>query len=183
MESFLRFLLRLLLVPLGGILAIMVALTVVLIAHWNEIVALANARPDNEGDWLLALIFTGPIYALLLSVVLVVAATPAAVGGLIAEAFAFRSWIYHALNGGLSAAIGWALVQDDARQPYSFLTEPKAMVAAGLAGGFAYWLVAGWTAGFWKPVFRQHPLPIASSRIPPPGIPPPPIPPGAQIQG
>ena len=26
---------------------------------------------------------------------------------------------------------------------------------AGLAGGFAYWAVAGWNAGFWKPVFRS----------------------------
>ena len=171
MESFLRFLLRLLLVPLGGALAIMVALTVVLIAHWSEIVALAHTSANNQDDWVLALIFTGPIYALLLSVVLVVTATPAVVGALIAEGFALRSWIYHALNGGLSAAIGWALVQDDTQQPYSFLTEPKAMVAAGLAGGFVYWLVAGWTAGFWKPVFRQQP----------PAIPP--IPPQAQIQG
>ena len=173
MESVLRFLLRLLLVPLGGMLAIMVALTVVLVAHWSEIVALANTRPDNQGDWVLALIFTGPIYALLLSVVMVVAATPAAVGALIAEAFAIRSWIYHALNGGLSAAIGWALVQDDTRQPYSFLTEPKAMVAAGLAGGLTYWLVAGWTAGFWKPVFRYQAPPV----------PLPPLPPRAQIEG
>lgn len=173
MENFLRFLLRLLLVPFGGAMAIMVALTVVLVAHWNEIVALANASPNNQDDWVLALIFTGPIYALLLSVVLVVTATPAAVGALIAEGFALRSWIYHALNGGLSAALGWALVQDDARQPYGFLTEPKAMVAAGLAGGFVYWLVAGWTAGFWKPVFRRQPPPI----------PLPPIPPRAQIQG
>jgi hypothetical protein len=29
------------------------------------------------------------------------------------------------------------------------------VTAAGLAGGFAYWLIAGWSAGFWKPVFRR----------------------------
>jgi hypothetical protein len=174
MESLLRFLLRLLLVPLGGAVAIMVALTVVLIAHWSEIVALAHAGAANDqDDWLLALVFAGPIYALLLSMVMIVAAAPAVIGSLIAEAFAFRSWIYHALNGGLSAAIGWALVQDDAQQQYGFLTEPKAMVAAGLAGGLAYWLVAGWTAGFWMPVFRRQPPPI----------PLPPIPPQAQIPG
>ena len=31
----------------------------------------------------------------------------------------------------------------------------EAITAAGLAGGFAYWLIAGWSAGFWKPVFRR----------------------------
>jgi hypothetical protein len=29
------------------------------------------------------------------------------------------------------------------------------VVAAGVAAGFAYWAVAGWSAGFWKPVFRR----------------------------
>ena len=35
--------------------------------------------------------------------------------------------------------------------------EPLPVIAAGLAGGFAYWAVAGWSAGFWKPVFRREP--------------------------
>ena len=30
---------------------------------------------------------------------------PATLGALIAEAFAIRSWMYHAVNGGLSAAV------------------------------------------------------------------------------
>jgi hypothetical protein len=156
MENFARFLLRLLLVPLGGAAAITVALMVVLAAHWNEIVALANADPDAQGDWLLAFIFAGPILAILLSMTLVVTAMPAAVGVLIAESFAIRSWMFHALNGGLSAWIGWSIMQD-AQDRYRFLTEPKVMVAAGLAGGLAYWLIAGWTAGFWKPVFGPEP--------------------------
>src|SRR5215831_717188 len=152
MENVARFLLRLLLVPLGGAAAITAAMAVVLAAHWSEIVALANANPDAQGDWLLALIFTGPILALLLSMTLVVTAMPAAVGVLIAEGFAIRSWIYHAANGGVSGWIGWSIMQD-VQDQYRFLTEPKVMVAAGLAGGLVYWLVAGWTAGFWKPVF------------------------------
>jgi hypothetical protein len=156
MENFLRFLLRLLLVPLGGMAAIVAAMTVVLVAHWGEIAALANASPRSQGDWLLALIFTGPILALLLSMTLVVTAVPAAVGALIAEAFAIRSWIYHAANGGVSAWIGWSIMQDS-QEKYRFLTEPRIMVAAGLAGGLVYWLIAGWTAGFWKPVFGPQP--------------------------
>ena len=157
MESFLRFLLRLLLVPLGGAAAIVAAMTVVLVAHWGDIVALANANPDAQGNWLLAFIFAGPILAILLSMTLVVTAMPAAVGALIAEAFAIRSWIYHAANGGLSGWIGWSIMQDS-NEKYRFLTEPKIMVAAGLAGGLVYWAIAGWTAGFWKPVFGPQPV-------------------------
>jgi hypothetical protein len=40
---------------------------------------------------------------------------------------------------------------DDSEIP---LNEPLAVVAAGLAGGLAYWMIAGSSAGFWKPVFR-----------------------------
>jgi hypothetical protein len=156
MENLARFLLRLLLVPLGAAAAITVAMIVVLAAHWNEIVALANADPDAQGNWLIAFVFAGPILAILLSMTLVVTAMPAAVGVLISEAFAIRSWMFHALNGGLSAWIGWSIMQD-AQDRYRFLTEPRVMVAAGLAGGLAYWLVAGWTAGFWKPVFGPEP--------------------------
>jgi hypothetical protein len=156
MENVARFLLRLLLVPLGAAAAVTVAMVVMLVAHWNEIVALANADPDAQGNWLLAFIFAGPILAILLSMTLVVSAMPAAVGVLISEAFAIRSWMFHALNGGLSAWIGWSIMQD-AQDQYRFLTEPRVMVAAGLAGGLAYWLVAGWTAGFWKPVFGPEP--------------------------
>ena len=156
MENVARLLLRVLLVPLGGAAAVTVAMIVVLVAHWNEIVALANADPDAQGTWLLAFVFAGPILALLLSMTLVVSAMPAAVGVLIAEAFAIRSWIFHALNGGLSAWIGWSIMYDTQDQ-FRFLTEPRIMVAAGLAGGLAYWLVAGWSAGFWKPVFGPEP--------------------------
>lgn len=158
MENFLRFLLRLLLVPLGGAAAIVAAMAVVLAAHWGEIVALADANADAQGDWLLAFMVAGPLIAILLSMTLVVTAVPAAVGALIAEAFAIRSWIFHAANGGISAWIGWSIMRDS-DEKYRFLTEPKVMVAAGLAGGLAYWLIAGWSAGFWKPVFGPGPAP------------------------
>lgn len=159
MESFARFLLRLLLVPLGAAAAVTVAMGVVLAARWHEIVALANADPAAQGDWFLAVVFAGPILAILLSMTLLVTAMPAAVGVLISEAFAIRSWIFHALNGGLSAWIGWSIMQD-VQDRYRFLTEPRVMVAAGLAGGLAYWLIAGWTAGFWKPVFGPEPAQV-----------------------
>ena len=154
METLARFLLRLLLVPLGAAVAISAAMAVMLIAHWNEIAALAEADSDAQGAWVIAVVLAGPVLAFLLSVTTALAMLPAALGVLIAEALAIRSWIYHAANGGLSAWIGWSLMNDvHDVQRYRFVTDPRTMVAAGLAGGLAYWLVAGWTAGFWKPVF------------------------------
>ncbi len=154
MQSFVRFLMRLLLVPLGGLAAIMIASIIVVVAHSGDIVALAQSQHDDQGWWWVSLLF---IWPLLFSFAMLFSAVPAAIGALIAEGFAFRSWIYHALNGALSALIGWTQISDD-----SFLTDPKIMVAAGLAGGFVYWGIAGWSAGFWKPIFTP------SAPVPPP---------------
>ena len=86
--------------------------------------------------------FAAPV---LLVMLLSVMWLPAAIGILISEAFAIRSWIFHAGNGAVSAWIGWSMFGyvDDTRIP---LNEPLAVIAAGLAGGFAYWAVAGWSA-------------------------------------
>ncbi len=156
MENLVRFVMRLLLVPLGGAVAITVAMILLVVAHWNEFAALANARPDEQGYWLVAFVFAGPVLAFLFSLAVALTVLAAGVGVLISEAFAIRSWIYHAANGGLAAWIGWSLMQD-IQSEYRFVTEPRIMVAAGLAGGLAYWLVAGCTAGFWKPVFGHKP--------------------------
>jgi hypothetical protein len=157
METLARFILRLLLVPLGVAVAIPVAIAVLLAAHRDGIMALAHADAQAQGSWFVAFLFAGPVLAVLFSLVLLLALGVAAVGLLIAEAFAIRSWIYHAANGGLSAWIGASLTSDIQEQ-YRFLTEPKVMIAAGLAGGLAYWLVAGWSSGFWKPVFAPKPV-------------------------
>ena len=162
MDTVVRLLLRVLLVPLGGTVAILVAMAVMLAAHRHGIAALANADVDAQDQWLFDVLRAGPLLAVLLSLTFALTILAAAVGALIAEGFAIRSWIYHAANGGLAAWIGWSLMNDvDAR--YRFLTEPKVLVAAGLAGGLAYWLVAGWTAGFWKPVFAPAAPPRASA--------------------
>ena len=87
------------------------------------------------------MVIAGPI---LFGTLLVTMWLPAAIGILISEAFAIRSWIFHALNGAASAWLGWQMFGafDQIELP---LNEPRYVIAAGLAGGFAYWAVAGRT--------------------------------------
>ena len=151
MDVLIRFLLRFILVPLGATVALAAAAAFVIIAHRNALLAVLDADPQAQQDYFTALVFGGPLLALLLSIWAFYVFVPAAIGVLISEAFAIRSWIFHAANGGLSAWLGWTLTQD-IRDEYRFLTEPRILVAAGLAAGLAYWIVAGWTAGFWRPV-------------------------------
>jgi hypothetical protein len=84
---------------------------------------------------------------------------------LISETFAIRSFIFHALNGALSAWIGWHLFGSIDNSPVP-LHDPLPVVAAGLAGGLAYWAVAGWSAGFWQPVFAPARPPTVSPSDP-----------------
>jgi hypothetical protein len=149
-----RFLMRLLLVPLGAGVAIVVAVFVVIFAHWNRFSELLATDPSNADSLLIALIVAGPAPFLLLSFTAVAMLLPALLGVLISEAFAIRSWMFHAANGGLSAFVGWGALADF-REHYKFYDEPLIVVGAGIAAGFAYWVIAGWSAGFWKPVFAS----------------------------
>jgi hypothetical protein len=160
MDVVIRLLLRFILVPLGAAVAFAAAAACVVIAHRNALLAVLDAHPQAQEDYFIALLFGGPLLALLLSIWAFYTLVPALIGVLISEAFGIRSWIFHAANGGLSAWLGWALTQD-LRDEYRFLTEPRILVAAGLAAGLAYWIVAGWTAGFWRPMRspRQPALP------------------------
>jgi hypothetical protein len=145
-----RFLLRLILVPLGGVIAATVALAIIVIAQRHTVLAILAADPRTQQDYVFALMEGGPLLLTLLSTWAYHMFVLAAAGVLIAEAFAIRSWIFHAANGGLSAWLGWTLTEDIGDE-YRLLSDPKILLAAGLAAGLAYWLVAGWTAGFWKP--------------------------------
>jgi hypothetical protein len=145
-----RLFLRFLLVPLAASVAICVALTVVIVAHWNRFAALVAANPAPP-DALLLLVLEP---ALVLMAAAMAMLAPAALGALIAEAFAIRSWMFHAANGGLSAGIGW-LAWEEYRKPFELYDQPVIVIGAGIAAGFAYWAIAGWNAGFWKPVFEE----------------------------
>ena len=163
MDSLLRLLLRFILVPLGYLTAVIAGTLVILFGSWRlgEFAALSD--PDVQPFVIIGLAVAGPI---LLTVLVCIMWLPSAIGILISEAFALRSWMFHAGNGAVSAFLGWNLFGDfDAsRIP---LNEPLPIIGAGLAAGFAYWAIAGWSAGFWKPVFRrlQPPAPAPVPKV------------------
>jgi hypothetical protein len=151
MDTLIRLVLRFILVPVGGLAAMAAGTAAIVIAHHDAIAALLQASPQAQQDYFFALVFAGPLLAVLLSIWAFHMFVPAMIGVVISEALAIRSWIYHAANGGIAGWLGWALTQD-MQDEYRFLTEPKILIAAGLLGGLVYWIIAGWTAGFWKPV-------------------------------
>jgi hypothetical protein len=149
-----RFILRFILVPLGWCVAIGVATAVIVVGNWDAFLAVGKADPQQQINfWILIGVFA-PILLLGLGYAGMLMATLAGVGMLIAEGFAIRSWMYHAANGGLATAIGWTMIKD-LRDELYLVGDLKIIVAAGLAGGLCYWLIAGWSAGFWKPAFRN----------------------------
>jgi hypothetical protein len=136
-----RLLLRLILVPLGAVMALAAAGALIVITQWNAFHAVLAADPRAQQDYLFALMSTWAHYTFV----------PALAGVFVAETFAIRSWMFHVGNGAVCALLGWTLTRD-LRDQHHFLSNPTILVAAGIAAGFAYWLIAGWTAGFWKPV-------------------------------
>ena len=155
MDAVLRLLLRVILVPLGYLAAVIVGACVILLGSWRFAEMLISSNSDVFATGVLGFALAGPVLFIMLFSVMWL---PGAVGILISEAFAIRSWIFHALNGAISAWIGWQTFSsfDQSGEP---LNATQFVFGAGLAGGFAYWAVAGWSAGFWKPVFRQKALP------------------------
>jgi hypothetical protein len=150
MDDIGRLLLRFILVPLGYFLAVVAGTLVIVIGTWKLGPIAVTSDPDANAVAVFGFVFVAPV---LLVILLGSMWLPAAIGVLIAEAFAIRSILFHAGNGAVTAWVTWSLFGyiDDTR---TALTQPLAVIAAGLAGGLAYWAIAGWNAGFWRPVFR-----------------------------
>jgi hypothetical protein len=151
-----RFLLRFLLVPLGAAVAVLVAVLFVIVANWNRFAAVV-AQQTGGDELIVAILFAGAWITFVAAVSAMAMMLPAALGALIAEALAIRSWVFHVANGALSAWIGLNTMVD-MNKPYNFYSDPIIAIGAGIVAGFAYWAVAGWSAGFWKPVFAQRPV-------------------------
>ena len=154
MDTLLRLFLRFLVVPLGMVAAVVAATLVATFANWAKFVDLIAADAGGPAGLEGPAMLLGAVLVAIQSLAVVVMLFPGLVGILLSEAFAIRTWMFHAPVGGLSIWIGWTAMEDF-RRNYDFYGDPKIVVAAGIAGGFAYWAVAGWNAGFWKPVFRS----------------------------
>jgi hypothetical protein len=157
-----RFILRFLLVPLGIIAAATVALAVVMVGEWKAFVAFANSHPDAGGYVVGAMIFS-PFVLMFVTGAALTMLGPGAIGILVAEFFALRSWIFHVGNGVLSAWVGWSRI-DMSRETQMLFYDPKLVLVMGLMAGVTYWLIAGWSAGFWKPVFGPEIPPAAPEK-------------------
>ena len=94
-----------------------------------------------------------PVIAIGTAVIATIAMVPALLLIVLAEGFAWRSSIVYAAFGGalalgLSYGVDFAGYAADPEQ--SFAHEREVLAAAGIAGGFVYWLFAGRKAGSWK---------------------------------
>lgn len=162
MDNLARLLLRFVLVPLGYLAGVIAGAAVMLVGEWR-IGSLFEAPEGSEAAGLgilVAIVVAGTVVTLLVLFMWMVAA----IGILFSEAFAVRSWMFHAANGVVSALIGAQLVNGGPDAP-PVTGDPFYIVAAGLAAGLAYWLVAGSTAGFFKPILRS---PAERTALPPP---------------
>jgi hypothetical protein len=165
MDNVGRLLLRLILVPLGYFVAVVAGTLVIVVGSWKLGPIAVTSDPDAQAVAVFGFVFVTPV---LLVMLLSVMWLPGSIGVLIAEGFAIRSFLFHAGNGAATAWVTWSMFGyvDGSHIP---VTQPVAVIAAGLAGGLAYWAIAGWSAGFWKPVFRSPPsgLPLDTVARPP----------------
>jgi hypothetical protein len=93
------------------------------------------------------------IVVVVAAIIGVIAALPAALIIVIAEAFGWRSVLFYAVLGGALALIlsfGLDVPKKIDQSDGFFLHELQLLAAAGIAGGFVYWLFAGRRAGSWK---------------------------------
>jgi hypothetical protein len=156
MENLIRLLMRFILVPLGY-LAAATAATIAVLIGWSPFATATDNVAAAVG-----LVIAAPIlFALIFASFLL----PASIGILISEAFAIRTWVFHALNGIVSTWVGWQLFGNGHGTGVP-LDQPLVVVAAGIVGGFAYWAVAGFSAGFYKPIFRRDPPPTVPPTTP-----------------
>jgi hypothetical protein len=138
-------LVRILMVMLAYILACVVAAVILIVGRLTSNGADLNAL--NAPAWALWVLI-----GIAAAMIMGVAAMPSLLVIALAEGFGWRSsLIYAALGGALGLALGYSfdafyLITPDMSPAH----QREVSAAAGIAGGFVYWLFAGRKAGIWK---------------------------------
>jgi hypothetical protein len=147
-------------VAVGRILMMFVAYTLACVAaslvltigsltpEWNDFAAsLGMQSPAAQSAALWAIVAIGAV------IIFAVGMLPTLIVIALAEGFALRSIVlYGVVGGALALAMGYGLdFAGYVAPPGSDLArEREVFAAAGIAGGFVYWLFAGRRAGVWK---------------------------------
>jgi hypothetical protein len=138
-------LVRIAMIFLGYVLACVAASLILTIGtltpQWDDFTALGM---QSVAIWAVVMVFAAAIGAIAMMPALLVIA--------LAEGFAWRSsLIYAALGGALALSLSFGLdfagYGGDPENP--LVREREVLAAAGIAGGFVYWLLAGRKAGSW----------------------------------
>jgi len=143
---FLRLLGRLTLISVGFFLASLAAAltaTAGLGRAYGLAIETGEALGDFLGQWILSLVVSTMVIGYF-------SLTLAAIAIIVAESFGLRSWLYYAAVGALMGALALVTLEDaQGPAPSTRMANLEALtfIAAGLAGGLAYWLVAGRSAG------------------------------------
>ena len=110
--------------------------------EWDDLTALGM---QSLAVWAVVMVAAAAIAGIAMMPALLVIA--------ITEAFAWRSSLIYAALGGVLAlsliyGLDFAGYSGDPENP--LMREREVLAAAGIAGGFVYWLFAGRKAGSWK---------------------------------
>jgi hypothetical protein len=132
MDALPRLLLRFIIVPVGYFAGVLAGTLVILFGSW-KIGRIDSFDVEARAIAIYGYAFAAPV---LLVILLSVMWLPTAIGILLSEVLALRSWMFHAGNGALSAWIAWSLFgsMDDSRLP---LNQPLAVIGplpAGMPG-------------------------------------------------
>ncbi|HWK15498.1 MAG TPA: hypothetical protein VNS02_13955 [Rhizobiaceae bacterium] len=137
------------------------ALAASLFLHFVAWPALFSGMTPEPWVAMGGLFFSVPLIAIFVAYL---AFVPSAVLIGISEILRYRSWVFHALAGGLSAFAGLAIVwqlgergtveiaMSEASGDWPIAQMPQTMaavVAAGMIGGLVYWALCGRRAGYW----------------------------------
>lgn len=146
MAAVLTCLLRLLVILFGYAVATLAASLFLNVLLLSALDVSPGETPVAAGS----LLFAVPVVALFVAYF---AFLPAILMVLLGELLGKRDWLFYALSGALVAAVVIGLANGSPGAGYDVAADPAfllAVIATGIFGGMAYWLVAGRGAGLWR---------------------------------